>query len=52
MPEGLEAKLYAGAAAQLVGHQIISIDVDDRCADSMQLATLIGREHHWGQTSR
>lgn len=44
MPEGLEAELYAGAAAQLVGHQIISIDVDDRCADSMQLATLIGRD--------
>lgn len=44
MPEGLEAELYAGAAAQLVGHSIISIEVDERCADPMQMERLVGRD--------
>ncbi len=44
MPEGLEAEIYASAAAQLVGHRIISIDVDERCADPMEMASLVGRD--------
>lgn len=43
MPEGLEAALYASAATELVGHQITSIEVDDRCGDSNVLASLVGR---------
>ena len=43
MPEGLEAAIYADAATELVGHVVSSIEVDDRCADSNELAILVGQ---------
>ena len=43
MPEGLEAAIYADAAFELVGHVVASIEVDDRCADSNELAILVGQ---------
>lgn len=42
MPEGLEAEIYASAADQLVGHRITAVAADERCADSLQLASLVG----------
>jgi len=42
MPEGLEAAIYASAAAELVEHQITSVEVDERCGDINSLTSLVG----------
>lgn len=44
MPEGLEAAIYARAASELIGHRIVALDVDERCADRVEMTSLVGHQ--------